>query len=87
METKKECCTCKYFTAYYTKGYTCYLRENCGECFQTQQVMKKHDGCPLWRYKLPVEREVKAGHILNALEDTLLKISCIYEYIEDNIKK
>lgn len=50
-ETKKKCCSCGSFSAYYTRGFCCLLKEKNGFCRRHNKIMEKSDSCDDWHCK------------------------------------
>lgn len=43
--SNNKCYSCKYFKAYYTKGYKEFNKTNLGLCTKSEKTVEKCDGC------------------------------------------
>lgn len=80
---EKECITCGNFNAYFTKGYCCYLREDCGKCYLKKQTVLKHSTCEKWKSKSRYRLSVRQGLLIREMEDVLTKLSVIKDFIDE----
>lgn len=72
----KHCCNCRYFDAYYTKAYICFLRTDCGHCFERQQAVGKKDFCEKWGYRR-TDHKKKKNAIIEGLSTAITSINAI----------
>lgn len=80
---EKQCSNCGSFTAYYSQGFCCYLRENCGYCNNTKQIKQKTEICDKWRIRhtyLNLKR--KKSVMISALKTSIKNINAISDFLE-----
>ncbi len=82
----KECCTCEFFKAYFSKAYCCYLREDFGRCSKKKEIVEKHGGCENWKYK-QIDKNIKRGIVIKNLEEAITNISVIKDFLEEHSEK
>ncbi|MDE6598088.1 MAG: hypothetical protein K2K60_05575 [Clostridia bacterium] len=83
---EKECCRCKFFKAYYSRAYCCYLREGFGRCSKKKDFVKKHESCPDWNYR-KVSTNIKRGIVIKNLDTAITNISIIKDFLEERMEK
>ena len=81
----KQCFSCRFFKAYYTKGYANFTKTDLGYCVHRKQTLNKHDGCEshcVYHYgKLDGKTVIK--HLYEAL-NSLNAIAAIWSEEQDN---
>ena len=82
MALKKECFNCRNYTAYYIKGYSCFIKEKFGRCSVCRDVVKNHSACDKWISKYPVNKKRKSSAI-KALEDAIGNIQIIKQILSE----
>lgn len=76
----KKCCYCGNFSAYYTRGYCCLLKENNGYCSRHQKIMEKDNSCAQWRCKR-ISRERRTRTVVNAIPEIYNKVAAIEQLL------
>lgn len=77
----KTCSKCRYFTAYYKKAYSCFLRTDCGNCNKKLQTVEKRSSCEEWQYFKPMPR--KKGLVVRDLNNLMASINAIKLILEE----
>lgn len=80
---EKQCCICRYFTAYFKKAYCCYLRTGCGKCSVREETVNKNFTCEKWKSKIKTTY-VKYGRVIDSLSDAITNISVIRDFLEEH---
>lgn len=78
----KDCSICQHFSGFYTKTYCGYYREKFGYCGKNKKICDKHDCCDDYKYKTH-DKKIKAGFVINALNEALTNINTIKDILEE----
>lgn len=81
----KECFRCGHFTAYYQKGYCCFMRTDCGYCRAKKETVEKHSTCDSWKSNY-APRKLKQKAILNGLEEALIRLNSIKLILDEKME-
>lgn len=80
---EKVCWNCGSYKAYYIKGYCCFIKEECGRCWEHSKVVDKHATCENWREK-KYQRKIKTGAVIRGLDEALKNIDMIKQILTEN---
>ncbi|MCM1289827.1 MAG: hypothetical protein NC132_03215 [Corallococcus sp.] len=77
-----QCCTCRAFQAYYTRGYCSLLREKNGYCSTHKKVVEKSDGCGKWHVR-HITRKDRIRIALLSIPEIYGKIAVIEQILKE----
>lgn len=83
MSLRKECFNCRNYTAYYSKGYSCFIKEKFGKCQICHNIVENHNACDKWASKYPVRKRRKVVAI-TALENAIGDIQIIKQILSED---
>ena len=89
MERKnKACWNCRFYKAYYTKGFSGFNKEKCGLCTQENAIKNNQESCIRWQSN-QLLRALRKQSAIRALTKALNDISEIQQILgeeqqEDN---
>lgn len=78
----KRCSFCKYFSAYYIKGYISFMRTDCGHCSELEQTVNKTANCEKWAFHSQ-NRKRKKTAIIKGLSTAITSINEIQLILEE----
>ncbi len=83
---RKKCWNCGHYTAYYTKGETCFEKTECGYCSKHKEIKEKRQSCLYWYYcnHATTLRYKTAGR---ALKDIVEHLSAIRQILQEEEEK
>ena len=79
----KKCCYCGSFSAYYTRGYCCLLKENNGYCSRHKKIMEKNACCDQWSHRR-TSRKRRIRTVVNAIPEIYNKIAVIEQLLNED---
>ncbi len=83
----RECCSCADFEAYFTKGYCCYIRTDCGYCREHNKVIEKHTpACDKFRGNRTT-KSFRHNRFMEEMAGVITKINVITDFIEEYKEK
>lgn len=82
-QENKRCGNCGNFSAYYTRGYCCLLKEDNGYCRRHEKIMEKGDGCDQWRCRR-FSRALRTKIAVNAIPEIYHKLSVIEQILKED---
>ncbi len=81
-EIKRECWSCGFYRAYYTKGYCRFEKQDTGYCIRSkEQIADKHHSCGFWgsnHGSRSLRKEVALKSLIEILE-SLERVRIILE--------
>lgn len=84
IKMEHKCFNCGSFEAYYSKGYCCFLRADCGHYKKFDETKQKHFYCENWRSKY--YPAISSGRVLKELETALTQINGIKLILEERLE-
>ncbi len=81
----KECFRCRNFDAYYTKGYCCFMRTNCGQCSVTKETVEKYSTCENWKCRY-TPYKIKQKAVMQGLEEALTRLNSIKLILDEKLE-
>lgn len=81
----KKCMNCASYTGYYTKGYSCFLREKLGKCSKHDKIVDGHELCEYWRRKIYSHRRKAVA--LRTLDEALANIALIKQILAEEAEE
>ena len=79
----KKCSYCNSFSAYYTRGYCCLLKENNGYCSRHKKIMEKNEYCDQWCHRR-TSRKRRIRTVVNAIPEIYNKIAVIEQMLNED---
>ncbi len=84
IKMEHKCFNCGSFEAYYSKGYCCFLRADCGHCKKFGETKQKHFYCESWRSRY--YPAISSGRVLKELETALTQINGIKLILDERLE-
>lgn len=82
-QENKKCGSCGSFSAYYTMGYCCLMRENNGYCGKHNKVAQKSDFCDDWRCR-HISRKKRTIIAVNSIPVIYKKVAVMEQILQDD---
>lgn len=85
QEETKQCCGCRHFVRYYTKGIRHYLMAEAGLCIKMQCVVKPQESCDNFSLKSDCGKPSKG--LLDKISGLFSQIKELSRLIEEEIEE
>lgn len=82
-EENRECWSCRFYRAYYTKGFCRFEKSDGGFCNRSkEQIADKHHTCELWCYN-HIDRRLRKEVALKSLVEVLRSLGILCTILEE----